>query len=808
VINITFKKSGFFIFFLILACLYQLGFSDNRNILYLNSYNSGNDWSDEITRGIIEEINEYNVTHEDMRATLYIEYMDSKRFAFEEINDSFKSLYLKKYDNIDIDLIIVSDNNALDFVRDNYDQMFYDIPVVFCGINDFKDEMIRGIENNVTGMVVKTDIFGTLYWAVKQNPYADSIYVFIDNLTSTGKAHEQEMSSQISRISGVNIILKKNLSIEDAVDEARNIKSGNIILILTLFTNIYGESVNMENAAFLLSENSEAPVYGVWKPQIDYGIVGGNLIDPYLQGLRTVEISLKILDGTEITDIPIEKTLPDNFIFNYDVMEKYGIKKDNLPENAYVLNKPESLFEKNIYLMMSIIIIIVALFLIIAFLILNRFKNKKYTSELKAKNENLEELNEELMAYEEELSASNEELNRQYFELEKNKEEIEVSKIELIEMNKKMIISRNRFQSLFERTPLAMIIWDKDKKIREWNKSAERIFHWKAEDVKGKNFLEFMVPEASLHTVKNNLENIDNDQTIEMINENFTKEGEIIICDWKTAVVRDEKDKSYEIISLGQDITQKYRSEILLRKRFDAEKLINSLSSSFLKMKNYQNNMGLSLEEMSNFIRAEIGFLKVFGEKGEEFHFYSDSEEFIEADYENFDEKWLDKIFKFFDHIVINEIDKNQLIPEEFKKYICKNNLKSVIAFFIKVNESLKGILFFGKKEDSSSWEKEDLTILKIYSDIVSRVLERKKFEEILIKERENAFNAEKIKDKIIADIGHKIRTPMNGILGLSHLISKTELNHEQKEIINMITDSSDKLMKVVNELLNMDKNK
>ncbi|WP_419811409.1 response regulator [Bacterioplanoides sp.] len=92
--------------------------------------------------------------------------------------------------------------------------------------------------------------------------------------------------------------------------------------------------------------------------------------------------------------------------------------------------------------------------------------------------------------------------------------------------------------------------------------------------------------------------------------------------------------------------------------------------------------------------------------------------------------------------------------------------------------------------------------LLAISSNITAQVKARN----VLKQERDQAEEANIAKSRFLASMSHEIRTPMNGLLGMASLLEQTELSAEQHSFLKVIQTSSEHLLAIVNDILDLSK--
>ena len=121
--------------------------------------------------------------------------------------------------------------------------------------------------------------------------------------------------------------------------------------------------------------------------------------------------------------------------------------------------------------------------------------------------------------------------------------------------------TKKYLEQLISRLPLALIAWDKDCKIKTWNPKATQMFGFSETEfieIDAEDLFSLAQNQCPIKRTWNQL--LENGQT-SFVEENTTKDGKKIICNWTNILLRDEKGTPNGVLSMIQDITEKKKLE-------------------------------------------------------------------------------------------------------------------------------------------------------------------------------------------------------------------------------------------------------
>ena len=85
-------------------------------------------------------------------------------------------------------------------------------------------------------------------------------------------------------------------------------------------------------------------------------------------------------------------------------------------------------------------------------------------------------------------------------------------------------------------------------------------------------------------------------------------------------------------------------------------------------------------------------------------------------------------------------------------------------------------------------------------------ITQLKETEQMLIKAKEKAEEADRLKSAFLANMSHEIRTPLNAIVGFSSMLEEAEDQEEKHQYITIIEDNNKLLLQLISDILDLSK--
>ena len=294
---------------------------EGKKILYIDSYNEGYEWSDGVTRGIENILNNTGVE-------LKIFRMDTKRnnsmISIEKAGQRAKTVI----EEFQPDVVIASDDNAFNYVIMPY-YRDADLPVVFCGIN-WDVSIYGGPYKNTAGMI-EVSLTSQLLSYLNEYSKGNRIgYLSADTET------ERKNALYYNKLFSINFTKIYFVKTQEEWQEAFQ-KLQNEVDMFIFENNAGITNWNDSEAEAFALDNSKIPV-GTTNPWTMQSSLLGMTKIPEEQGEWSAMTALQILNGSSPSDIPLTTNKKGRLFVNLKIANKLGlIVKPDLLKNSEII---------------------------------------------------------------------------------------------------------------------------------------------------------------------------------------------------------------------------------------------------------------------------------------------------------------------------------------------------------------------------------------------------------------------------------------------------------------------------------------
>ncbi|MDA3902220.1 MAG: ATP-binding protein [Desulfuromusa sp.] len=345
--------------------------SKTKQILILHSYHPGLPSTNANMTGIQEAL-----TQALEHPNIHVEYLDTKRHPDSEYFAHVLDVILHyKLEKSSFDLIMVSGNEALNFVLEHRDELFANTPIVFSAIESFPEAMLKG-QKQMTGVIQDPDYRGLIEQALRFHPQAKRAVIVGRTTGFTNQQVNNRLHNLIKNFTQIDFEFWSDLSHHELIQKLEALSPDELVFISGLFMDQNGNL-----PCFLCERNPgatiRAPIYSPLEIYFGKGTIGGLLIDSRQQGRLAGELALQILSGTNPDDLPVIR--PNQGVPRFDslALKRHNISAGLLPPNAQLINQPPNVYALSKTQIQALIISLVMSFGLIFILSTNFLKRLK-----------------------------------------------------------------------------------------------------------------------------------------------------------------------------------------------------------------------------------------------------------------------------------------------------------------------------------------------------------------------------------------------------------------------------------------------
>jgi PAS domain S-box-containing protein len=161
--------------------------------------------------------------------------------------------------------------------------------------------------------------------------------------------------------------------------------------------------------------------------------------------------------------------------------------------------------------------------------------------------------------------------------------------------------SQEKLRMHIESTPLAVVEWDLEFRVAAWNRSAERIFGYSRDEAMARHADFIVPPQLRQHVNQVWRELLVRQGGSRNTNDNLTKDGRIITCDWHNTPLVDEAGRVLGVASFVEDVTER----VALEERFRQSQ----------KMEAIGRLAGGVAHDFNNLLTVILGYAQVLADK-------------------------------------------------------------------------------------------------------------------------------------------------------------------------------------------------
>ncbi|MBL8237482.1 MAG: response regulator [Bryobacterales bacterium] len=341
-----------------------------KRVFVLNSYRPGYVWTDGEVRGIHAAFDQDPSVIETR-----VDFLD--RLHLPNADREFLARYRSQYASLHFDLLITTDDDALDFILQN-PSCFPNTPVVFGGVSSRRvlDTLPR---QRFTGVMEVVADLAMLDLALKLQPQTRRVV-----LLSSGTATSQYFVDSFTRRAAgapwtLEVLDSAVAPLPALLARCHRLGPGDLLFVADL---------HRFRAETQIAAASPVPIFGL-TASVGQGFLAGAADKGLHHGRQIGRLALQLLAGASPASVPFVEDNENQFQFDARQMARFKLSHAPLPPNAQILFLRDSFVERHSSWILLGVAFLLLQTVIISGLVINFFQRRKAEHALAAQNQQL-----------------------------------------------------------------------------------------------------------------------------------------------------------------------------------------------------------------------------------------------------------------------------------------------------------------------------------------------------------------------------------------------------------------------------------
>src|SRR5262245_14605489 len=302
--------------------------------------------------------------------------LDMARFADDDMQEALVEYLNKRHAKWQPDLVVPIGSPAGVFVSQYRERLFPNIPILYTGM-DKRRLPPDAFQSNAAFIGESFDLPAFVDDILQVAPGTTNVAVVIgaSQVEQYWKAaFRQEFAPFTNR---VNFTWLDNLSLDQMLEHVRKLPPRSFIFLILLMRDATGVTHNADEAIKRIHAVANAPVNSIFQHQLGLGIVGGRLYPAEQEGVESARIAVRILRGEPASSFPplLMKRLPPQY--DWRELQRWQISEDRLPRGSTVLFRRPTVWERYKWRVIAIGTLVVVQAAVISILLANLMRRRR-----------------------------------------------------------------------------------------------------------------------------------------------------------------------------------------------------------------------------------------------------------------------------------------------------------------------------------------------------------------------------------------------------------------------------------------------